>query len=83
MIFADKRYGRIDKRSKLPQWIQQFLSPDRLNLTVEMAVSLAQQFLKQMAQPLKKEATIGFSLWDKSHVLQQPASKDIQPMDLI
>ena len=31
MVFADSRYARHDKRSKLPKWIQQFLKPGCLD----------------------------------------------------
>lgn len=63
MIFADKvrnvrvnhqplkRYNRVDKRSKLPQWIADFAVTNNLNLSVDMATNLARQFLRDMSQP--------------------------------
>lgn len=54
MIFADKRYGRVDKRSKLPQWISQFLNEGNLDLSIDAAISVSRSFLKEMAQPLDK-----------------------------
>ena len=39
MVFADKRYAAADKRSKLPQWILQFLPDAHLSLTSELAVT--------------------------------------------
>eukprot|EP00938_MAST-03A_sp_MAST-3A-sp1_P002139 g2139.t1 len=50
MIFADKRYGRYDKRSKLPQWIQKHFSQEHLNLTTDIAIDVTKRFLKAMAQ---------------------------------
>jgi DNA excision repair protein ERCC-2 len=75
MIFADKRYNRVDKRSKLPQWISQFLNEQHLNLSVDDAAAVVRTFLKEMAQPIDKESQIGVSLWTKEHVEQQPASR--------
>lgn len=54
MIFADKRYGRVDKRSKLPQWISQFLNEGNLDLSIDAAISVSRSFLKEMAQPIDK-----------------------------
>eukprot|EP01138_Halocafeteria_seosinensis_P011899 gb/GECG01012161.1/.p1 GENE.gb/GECG01012161.1/~~gb/GECG01012161.1/.p1 ORF type:complete len:845 (+),score=112.20 gb/GECG01012161.1/:1-2535(+) len=62
MVFADSRYARYDKRSKLPQWVTQFLPEAHLNLTVDMSKLLARKFLKEMAQPLPQSAAFGTSL---------------------
>ena len=56
MIFADSRYNRNDKRSKLPQWIQQFLSEAYLNLSTDTALQHVKQFLRIMGQPIDQEA---------------------------
>ena len=47
MVFADSRYNRHDKRSKLPKWILQFLSDQYLNV---------RHFLRQMSQPIDQAA---------------------------
>merc|ERR1712137_223768 len=39
MVFADRRYNRVDKRSKLPQWISQFLNSSQVNVSTDMAVA--------------------------------------------
>ena len=52
VIFADARYNKQDKRSKLPAWIQQFMSDSYSNLSTDIAMASARQFLRQMAQPL-------------------------------
>ncbi|XP_024529521.1 general transcription and DNA repair factor IIH helicase subunit XPD [Selaginella moellendorffii] len=51
MIFADKRYNLPNKRNKLPQWIQSQLREEHLNLSTDMAVHIAREFLRRMAQP--------------------------------
>lgn len=40
MIFADKRFARSDKRSKLPKWIQAHLTDSLCNLSTEEAVQV-------------------------------------------
>ena len=56
MIFADSRYSRYDKRSKLPKWILQFLSEGYLNLSTDMAIQHVRQFLRLMGQPIDQTA---------------------------
>ena len=56
MIFADSRYNRHDKRSKLPKWILQFLSDQYLNLSTDMALQHVRHFLRQMSQPIDQTA---------------------------
>jgi DNA excision repair protein ERCC-2 len=38
MIFADSRYSRHDKRSKLPPWILNYLPDSHLNLSTDQAI---------------------------------------------
>ncbi|KAL6968337.1 DNA helicase [Sarracenia purpurea var. burkii] len=57
MIFADKRYTRHDKRSKLPGWILSHLRDAHLNLSTDMAVHTAREFLRKMAQPYDKSGS--------------------------
>ncbi|CAI5461324.1 unnamed protein product [Closterium sp. Yama58-4] len=59
MIFADKRYNRHDKRSKLPGWIVSQLPDGHLNLSTDMAVHIAREFLRRMAQPFDRAASMG------------------------
>ncbi|XP_078440069.1 RAD3-like DNA-binding helicase protein [Wolffia australiana] len=54
MIFADKRYSRQDKRSKLPGWILSHMRDAHLNLSTDMALHIAREFLRRMAQPYDK-----------------------------
>jgi DNA excision repair protein ERCC-2 len=56
MIFADSRYNRHDKRSKLPKWILQFLSEAYLNLSTDMAIQHVRHFLRLMGQPIDQTA---------------------------
>ncbi|XP_060534815.1 general transcription and DNA repair factor IIH helicase subunit XPD [Cylas formicarius] len=62
MIFGDKRFGRADKRSKLPKWIQEHLKDSLCNLSTEEAVQIAKRWLRQMAQPFTREDQLGVSL---------------------
>ncbi|MGH0171812.1 UNVERIFIED_CONTAM: hypothetical protein FKN15_061469, partial [Acipenser sinensis] len=62
MIFADKRYARADKRGKLPRWIQEHITDSSLNLTIDETVQLSKHFLRDMAQPFRKEDQLGLSL---------------------
>ncbi|XP_044730901.1 general transcription and DNA repair factor IIH helicase subunit XPD [Chrysoperla carnea] len=62
MIFADKRFSRSDKRSKLPKWIQEQLKDSFCNLSTEEAVQIAKKWLRQMAQPFPREDQLGVSL---------------------
>jgi DNA excision repair protein ERCC-2 len=61
MIFADKRYQRHDKRDKLPRWITSHLSNAHLDLSTDMLVHIAREFMRNMAQPLAP-AAIGKAL---------------------
>ncbi|KAL7554735.1 hypothetical protein ACHAWF_018562 [Thalassiosira exigua] len=56
MIFADSRYNRHDKRSKLPKWILQFLGDGQLNLSTDTAIGQVKHFLRIMAQPVDQES---------------------------
>ncbi|XP_017126017.1 general transcription and DNA repair factor IIH helicase subunit XPD [Drosophila elegans] len=62
MIFADKRFSRHDKRSRLPKWIQEHLVDSFCNLSTEEAVQLARRWLRRMAQPFTREDQLGISL---------------------
>ena len=48
MIFADKRYSRSDKEDKLPIWIRNQMDAKNKNLSVDIAIQLANQFFKEM-----------------------------------
>lgn len=56
MIFADARYNRHDKRSKLPKWILQFLGDGQLNLSTDTAIGQVKHFLRIMAQPVDQNS---------------------------
>lgn len=69
MIFADKRYNRFDKRSKLPQWIQSFLKDAHLSLSTDMALHVAREFLRKMAQPFDRMSTKNGTLLSEADVI--------------
>ncbi|GKY97996.1 hypothetical protein MPSEU_000757700 [Mayamaea pseudoterrestris] len=56
MIFADIRFNRHDKRSKLPKWILQFMNDGCLNLSTDTAVAHVKSFLRLMGQPIDQDA---------------------------
>lgn len=62
---------RSDKRKKLPQWVQTFLTADTLNLSTEGAVHLSRRFLQQIAQPRRFEDDVGHTLLTHEHVARR------------
>ncbi|CAA7048094.1 unnamed protein product [Microthlaspi erraticum] len=59
IIFADKRYSRHDKRSKLRGWVLKHLRAAHMNLSTDMAIHIAKDFLRKMAQPYDKAGSMG------------------------
>lgn len=51
MVFADYRYGKPDKKSKMPDWILNCMDPHHSAVTVDVAVEVAKQFLTEMSLP--------------------------------
>ena len=49
-----QRFGRPDKRSKLPRWIQEHLKDSVCSLSTDEAVQVAKRFLRNMAQPFRR-----------------------------
>eukprot|EP00045_Choanoeca_perplexa_P011544 m.123032 g.123032 ORF g.123032 m.123032 type:complete len:798 (-) comp15669_c1_seq3:26-2419(-) len=60
MCFADQRFSRSDKRTKIPKWIQKYITEGHVNLSTEQAGLMAKRFLREMAQPFHN--TPGLSL---------------------
>eukprot|EP00213_Chloropicon_mariensis_P001992 CAMPEP_0197480652 /NCGR_PEP_ID=MMETSP1309-20131121/42434_1 /TAXON_ID=464262 /ORGANISM="Genus nov. species nov., Strain RCC998" /LENGTH=738 /DNA_ID=CAMNT_0043022669 /DNA_START=139 /DNA_END=2351 /DNA_ORIENTATION=+ len=56
MIFADRRYARPDKRDKLPGWITKHIQQGNLNLSEDLLIQVAQQFMRSMAQPFDNKS---------------------------
>lgn len=75
MIFADKRFSRSDKKSKLPKWIQEHLKDSYCNLSTEEAVQIAKRWLRQMAQPFTREDQLGVSLLTLEQLKEMEAKK--------
>ncbi|KAJ3195239.1 hypothetical protein HK101_000768 [Irineochytrium annulatum] len=81
MVFADKRFARADKRSKLPKWITAEMSEAWINMSTDMAVATAKKFLRSMAQPFD-HSQLGVSLWDEKMVMEhQRKSKTAATVD--
>lgn len=80
MIFADKRYSRHDKRSKLPGWILSQLRDAHLNLSTDMAVHIAREFLRKMAQPYDKSGGSTNKTLLTEQDLQMTGNGNVAPM---
>uniref|UniRef100_A0A915CLA5 General transcription and DNA repair factor IIH helicase subunit XPD n=1 Tax=Parascaris univalens TaxID=6257 RepID=A0A915CLA5_PARUN len=76
MIFADKRFAKKDKMGKLPRWIQEYLTPGNVNLSIEEAGMTARRWLPLMAQPFTKEDQLGVALLTQNMLGgEQPVNK--------
>ena len=71
MVLADKRFGRADKRQKLPKWINQQMSEANANISTDMAIVNARKFLRSMAQPFRQADQEGISQWSSEHLQEQ------------
>lgn len=83
MIFADKRFSRQDKRSRLPKWIQEHLTDNHCNLSTEEAMQIARRWLRQMAQPFSREDQLGVSLLtlEQLETMEREKSKNKMPKE--
>ncbi|RAK97480.1 TFIIH/NER complex ATP-dependent 5'-3' DNA helicase subunit RAD3 [Aspergillus ibericus CBS 121593] len=61
MVLADRRFQK--KRNQLPKWINQAMLESETNLSTDMAVATAKNFLRTMAQPFKARDQEGISTW--------------------
>jgi hypothetical protein len=68
IVFADKRYGSADKRSKLPQWVLQFLPDSHLSVAADASVHLTRSFIKSMSQSRPLNEGLGKSLLSVGHI---------------
>lgn len=78
MLFADKRFSRYDKRSKLPRWIQEHLKDSMCNLSIEEAMQVIRRFLRQMAQPFTREDQLGLSLLTAEQLESEETRRKIE-----
>ncbi|PWN51957.1 putative RAD3-DNA helicase/ATPase [Violaceomyces palustris] len=74
MVFADKRFARADKRSKLPRWIAQYIKDTHSNLSTDMAIVESKLFIRTMGQPYP-EGKNGVSLWDLEDITSRQAKE--------
>jgi len=70
MVFADQRYARADKRSKIPDWIQAFIEPGHVVMATDTAVQAARRFLLEMSQPFTEQQGAGASVLTKTALLE-------------
>jgi DNA excision repair protein ERCC-2 len=69
MVLADRRFAR--KRNQLPKWINQTILESEVNLSTDMAVATAKNFLRTMAQPFKAKDHEGISSWTPEQLQEQ------------
>lgn len=69
MVLADRRFAR--KRNQLPKWINQTILESEVNLSTDMAVATAKNFLRTMAQPFKAKDHEGISSWTPTQLQEQ------------
>jgi DNA excision repair protein ERCC-2 len=86
-----QRFARSDKRSKLPRWINQYITETAANLSTDMALTLSKLFMRQISQNPDVNQT-GVSLWtlediqraqerQKQLALEQEQQQKDAPMD--
>lgn len=76
VVLADQRYGKSDKRGRLPPWIQQFLLEQLVHLSADVAVDKLKYFLKEMGQEIETSAL-------RSILLSSQEVKKLQQQQLI
>lgn len=76
MIYADQRYSRQDKRSKIPEWIRGFLEPGNSSLSTDAAVMIARNFLLRMSQPYEQISGPGASILSSDQLLRLISGKE-------
>lgn len=78
MVLADRRFQK--KRSQLPKWINQAMLESETNLSTDMAVATAKNFLRSMAQPFRAKDQEGISTWSladlERHVEKQKLEQE-------
>ncbi|KAL4876264.1 hypothetical protein BJY04DRAFT_143568 [Aspergillus karnatakaensis] len=75
MVLADRRFQK--KRNQLPKWISQAMLESETNLSTDMAVATAKNFLRTMAQPFKAKDQEGISTWSLAD-LERHREKQMQ-----
>lgn len=76
MVLADRRYQK--KRSQLPKWISQAMLESETNLSTDMSVATAKNFLRTMAQPFKAKDQEGISTWSLADLERHKQKQEIE-----
>jgi len=61
MVLADRRFEK--KRAQLPPWINAQIPEAEARLSVDQAVAVAKNFLKEMSKPFEAKHQEGISTW--------------------
>ncbi|KAI5185821.1 DNA excision repair protein ERCC-2 [Nematocida homosporus] len=48
-VLADRRFNVSEKKQQLPRWVQRHLEDESTNLSIDMSISLARQFFRQVS----------------------------------
>lgn len=67
MVLADKRFVR--KIDHLPKWMAQYVAESDKNMSIDIAISTAKQFLRTMAQPLEEKDQEN-AVWNYEQLLE-------------
>ncbi|KAJ5682593.1 hypothetical protein N7462_005758 [Penicillium macrosclerotiorum] len=81
MVLADRRFER--KRPQLPKWINQAMLDSETNLSTDMAVSNAKNFLRTMAQPFMARDQEGISTWSLTDIERHEAKRKAEEARLM
>lgn len=69
-----QRFARADKRSKLPRWINQYITETASNLSTDMALTLSKLFMRSISQNPNENQT-GVSLWTLEDIQKAQAKQ--------
>lgn len=69
MILADQRYSKADKRSKLPNWIRKYIKDTHLNMSTDMCVSQAKEFLSKVSRKEPWQDQVGTILLSLADII--------------
>ncbi|KAI3380414.1 hypothetical protein SNEBB_007884 [Seison nebaliae] len=68
MVFADARFGRADKRSRLPKWLGEYMRDGVCDLTIDECIFVAKRYFKMMGKPMTTKNQLGVALLNEDHL---------------
>lgn len=67
----------MDKRNKLPQWINLGISEGNTNMSTDMAIASAKKFLRDIAQPFDFQQQVGSLLLSEEDLRRRAATATV------